>query len=99
MSDIEKLKKRLEQLKKRRDELRKKLKKECKECNLPIEYGILKTVCSVINDKECSSIVDRFGNKEISLEETISQLKTKLDDEKKKKFIEVIEFIEKYEKQ
>jgi len=85
-----------------REELRKKIDErvgeECEECNLPIEYGLLITICKELGDKPvCVELAEKFKDGRASLEEVIISLKNVLNEGEKKKVEEIIDYISSYE--
>jgi len=87
-----------------RERVRKKIDKrvsgECEECKLPIEYGLLITICKELGDKPvCVELAEKFKDGKASLEEVIISLKNALNEEEKKKVEEIIDYISSYEEE
>ena len=87
-----------------RERVRKKIDErvsgECEECKLPIEYGLLITICKELGDKPvCVELAEKFKDGKASLEEVIISLKNALNEEEKKKVEEIIDYISSYEEE
>lgn len=85
-----------------REELRKEIEKRagkrCEECELPIEYGLLITICKELGGKpECIELAEKFKDGGASLEEVIISLKNVLNEDEKRKVEEIIDYISSYE--
>ena len=87
-----------------REELRRGIERriggECEECKLPIEYGLLITICKELGGKPaCVELAEKFKDGKASLEEVIISLKNVLNEDEKRKVEEIIDYISSYEEE